>query len=337
MSEQPTDDFMRAVGDDDGALIASDLKMRVSTGLRSTSSAKKKDPYDLDFTALRKQYVKESSVKLPFVKSSFTHYSKCPRNMIINDKEYKDLVITMEIVQAPENLKYTQLDDPVEARKKIAAAKRKEEIEKKKQEIIAERLAEREQRKVERAARKAMKEARKAQREHDRNNGIQGSDDDDEEESESEEEEDGDIEDEIDDDEIEAMLDGLLDMEGSDEDETDEAESEESPSDYGSEDFDGEDREYTGDMFKKNKSIKFSASPFEHMGQHNAALETNDYCCISLWSTGGKLQRYTRLKSTTLRVPPIGTSRKFRVGHDAKRLYYLGEQRGVKKLVIVYL
>ena len=58
MSEQPTDDFMRAVGDDDGALIASDLKMRVSTGLRSTSSAKKKDPYDLDFTALRKQYVK---------------------------------------------------------------------------------------------------------------------------------------------------------------------------------------------------------------------------------------------------------------------------------------
>jgi len=68
---------------------------------------KKVDPYALDFTELRKEYVDSSSVKIPFVKSSFVHYSKCPRNMTINGKEYKDLVVTMEVIQAPETLKYS--------------------------------------------------------------------------------------------------------------------------------------------------------------------------------------------------------------------------------------
>ena len=61
----------------------------------------KKDPYQLDFTQLRNHYVESSTIKIPFVKSSFVHYSKCPRNMTINEREYKDLVLTMELIQAP--------------------------------------------------------------------------------------------------------------------------------------------------------------------------------------------------------------------------------------------
>ena len=49
---------------------------------------KPKDPYNLDFTKLRKHYVDETTIKIPFVKSSFVHYSKCPLNMKINGKEY---------------------------------------------------------------------------------------------------------------------------------------------------------------------------------------------------------------------------------------------------------
>ena len=117
---------------------------------------------------------------------------------------------------------------------------------------------------------------------------------------------------------------------------------EESPQDseYGSEevtDDAGEDREYTGNMFGKNPPVKFAAGPFEVLGQHNHKLETNDYCCISIWSTGGPQMRYTRLKDTTLRVPPITNDCKFRVGHDAKRLYYIGELDGKKKLVVIWL
>ena len=58
---------------------------------------------------------------------------------------------------------------------------------------------------------------------------------------------------------------------------------------------------------------------------------------MSIWSTGGNLQRYVRLKDTTLRIPPLVTDQKFRVGHDAKRLYYIGEDEGKKVIVIVYL
>ena len=67
---------------------------------------KKKDPYNLDFTQLRKEYVDETTIQIPFVKSSFVHYSKCPRNMKINGRKYKDLVLTMEVVQAPTSLNY---------------------------------------------------------------------------------------------------------------------------------------------------------------------------------------------------------------------------------------
>ena len=36
-------------------------------------------------------------------------------------------------------------------------------------------------------------------------------------------------------------------------------------------------------------------------------------------------------------MPPLPCDDQFRVGHDAKRLYYIGKLDGVKKLVIVFL
>ena len=56
--------------------------------------------------------MQDFSVKIPFVRSQFVHYSKCPLNMRINGKVYNDLVLTMELIQAPNNLEYTQLSDP---------------------------------------------------------------------------------------------------------------------------------------------------------------------------------------------------------------------------------
>lgn len=47
--------------------------------------------------------------------------------------------------------------------------------------------------------------------------------------------------------------------------------------------------------------------------------------------------RYKRLKDTILRIPPLKTDMKFRVSHDAKRIYYIGLDSGIKKLVVVYL
>lgn len=77
-------------------------------------------------------------------------------------------------------------------------------------------------------------------------------------------------------------------------------------------------------MFVDTKPVKFEAGKFDVLGQHNTELETNDYCCITLWSSCNRLMRYTRLKDVTLRVPPLKDSQKFHIGHDAKRLYYIG-------------
>lgn len=194
---------------------------------------------------------------------------------------------------------------------------------------------------VEKAARKAIRDEKKLQREQDRNNGIQGNSDEEEDESETEDEEDShDEEDEEHSHEHEEGEEHSHDDESEEdydvEDDDDEEDDDDDDYDNESGNDDEEDRLYAGDMFK-GKSIKFTASPFDKLGQHNEKLGTNDYCCISLWSSGGKQQRYTRLKDTTLRVPPTGNNRKFRVGHDAKRLYYLGEMDGVKKLVLIYL
>lgn len=47
--------------------------------------------------------------------------------------------------------------------------------------------------------------------------------------------------------------------------------------------------------------------------------------------------RFTRLKDTIVPIAPLSNDMKFRVAHDAKRLYYCGEQNGVKRLVIVHM
>jgi len=90
-------------------------------------------------------------------------------------------------------------------------------------------------------------------------------------------------------------------------------------------------------MFGETKPIKFSAGRFPVQGQTNKKLGTNDYCCISIWSAGGHNMRYSRLKNTIVRIPPIANDQCFRVGHDAKRLYYIGEEDGKKTLVLIWL
>lgn len=81
---------------------------------------------------------------------------------------------------------------------------------------------------------------------------------------------------------------GELDLSSYGEEVSDEESSEESTPDsdsYG--EMSGEDREYTGDMFKKTKGIKFSGAPFKQLGVNNDKLGTNDYTCLSIWSSGG--------------------------------------------------
>ena len=95
-----TDEFIRASTDASKSTVALSGRPSLSTSMMRSSfrSTVKTDPYKLDFTQLRKDYVKETTVNIPFVKSSFIHYSKCPRNMEINGKEYRDLVLTMELI-----------------------------------------------------------------------------------------------------------------------------------------------------------------------------------------------------------------------------------------------
>ena len=47
--------------------------------------------------------------------------------------------------------------------------------------------------------------------------------------------------------------------------------------------------------------------------------------------------RYKRLKDQQIHIPPLKNDQKFRLSHDAKRVYYLGEEKGKRKLVIVWL
>jgi hypothetical protein len=92
-----------------------------------------KDPYRLNFEELRNQHVKETTTKLPFVKSTFIHYAASPTPMNIDGQLYSkdELVITMELVQAPvighdqKPMRYTSLEDPVVAKKR---AKEKDRI-----------------------------------------------------------------------------------------------------------------------------------------------------------------------------------------------------------------
>ena len=70
-----------------------------NTGRSSMGGSAKQDPYDLNFKALRDQYVRDSNIKIPFVKSSFIHYAACPLTLEIDEQKLKnELVLTMELV-----------------------------------------------------------------------------------------------------------------------------------------------------------------------------------------------------------------------------------------------
>ena len=87
----------------------------------------KKDPYQLDFRELKKEYVRDTNVKLPFVKSSFVHYAACPLNIQLGELKLEDeLVLTMELVQAPGHVKNMNLTDP-KLKKKMAEAELKKQ------------------------------------------------------------------------------------------------------------------------------------------------------------------------------------------------------------------
>ena len=234
-------------------------------------------------------------------------------------------------------------------KKMEAKAAKLAEKEKAKQERLAAKQERKEEREASKEAKRALKEARKQAR-LENGSGSEEEESEEEEETEEEEEEseepsgteeeeesdEDEDEDEDEDDDNWDLSDLDLGSYGSEEEDEEDSGSG-GDSDESSERDSDEDREYTGDMFGEKKPIKFAAGKFEVQGQHNPKLGTNDYCCISLWSAGGSLMRYTRLKNSIIRVPPIDGDQMFRVGHDAKRLYYIGVEDGVKKLVIVWL
>ena len=234
-------------------------------------------------------------------------------------------------------------------KKMEAKAAKLAEKEKAKQERLAAKQERKEEREASKEAKRALKEARKQAR-LESGSGSEEEESEEEEETEEEEEEseepsgteeeeesdEDEDEDEDEDDDNWDLSDLDLGSYGSEEEDEEDSGSG-GDSDESSERDSDEDREYTGDMFGEKKPIKFAAGKFEVQGQHNPKLGTNDYCCISLWSAGGSLMRYTRLKNSIIRVPPIDGDQMFRVGHDAKRLYYIGVEDGVKKLVIVWL
>ena len=47
--------------------------------------------------------------------------------------------------------------------------------------------------------------------------------------------------------------------------------------------------------------------------------------------------RCRRLKNTIIPIPCLTSDQCFRISNDAKRLFYLGIEQGVKKLVVVYI
>ena len=101
-----------------------DSARRSTTGLKRQKSTASTDPYQLNFNELRKEYIKDSNIKLPFSKSSFIHYAACPLNIQLGDlKLENELVLTMELVQAPSHMKNTKLTDAHEKDRKYKAGR----------------------------------------------------------------------------------------------------------------------------------------------------------------------------------------------------------------------
>lgn len=78
------------------------------TSYVAKGKAAQTNPYDLNFKELRENYMDSMSKKLKFWKSSFVHYCKNP---YVYAEEYggSDTLLTMELCQAPDGLKYTNL------------------------------------------------------------------------------------------------------------------------------------------------------------------------------------------------------------------------------------
>ena len=72
-------------------------------------------------------------------------------------------------------------------------------------------------------------------------------------------------------------------------------------------------------------------------GELNAPHEVIEQCNFSIWSSSNTLVRYRRLKDVTIPIPCLASDHAFRIANDAKRLYYLGVQNGINKLVVVYI
>ena len=97
-----------------------------------SKNKKNDDPYFLDFTKLRKEYMEETSQKLKFSKPSFLHYCKNP---YIYDRLFggDDTILTMELIQAPNGLKFKDILEATEIIKRAKAKAKQDLIAKKKE------------------------------------------------------------------------------------------------------------------------------------------------------------------------------------------------------------
>ena len=84
-----------------------------ATNKAAFESRKAVDPNELDFEQLMDDYVSDYNIKIPFVKSTFIHGAFLPTQIQFGaEKPEHELVLTMEMVQAPHHVKINQLVDP---------------------------------------------------------------------------------------------------------------------------------------------------------------------------------------------------------------------------------
>lgn len=105
-----------------------------------------------------------------------------------------------------------------------------------------------------------------------------------------------------------------------------------SGSGYGS----GDDREYSGDMFKKNP-VTYALLERQWDGVKNDVNDTIEFCAISKWRIGGEHQRYSRLGDVLIPYPPLKQDRRFYASHTCNSIYFLSKKDGDFKLIVVTL
>ena len=79
-------------------------------------------------------------------------------------------------------------------------------------------------------------------------------------------------------------------------------------------------------MYKRKDPIKFESEVVEPTGVLNEELGVFEFVCFSIFRTRMVKQRYSRIKSAIIPIPPVSTDRKFRASHSGKSVYYLGEE-----------